>query len=136
MLISFYHQYKKVILLCLGAVLVSCLGVIIIFSGIFLGLSNKNATLEIDIDGNKRAFEGEVIPNMTVFEALQASAVAGNISLNYVMEDGDLVIKQIDGYRGPIELITFYLNSNRVRTEEIHTMIVRPGDTISIKIQQ
>lgn len=105
-----------------------------------LSRSNFNnaatARLEIEVGGQKRAFEGEVLKNMTVLEALQASAAAGNISFSYKLDNGRLVIERIDGYRGPVESILVFLNSTLVKTETINVLPVNPGDVIAVKIQK
>lgn len=137
----YLSYYRKQILFGLLIVLVVLAGLLVIFSsGI---LSNPNffrpvtsiARLEIDIDGHKRAFEGEVIDGMTVFEALQASALAGNISFNYAINnDSKLVVKSLDGYEA--EKVkkppTILLNSTPVETEKIHLTPIKAGDIVEI----
>lgn len=99
--------------------------------------NSSTARLEIELGGQKRAFEGDVVEGMTVFEAIQASALAGNILFNYSFsEDDKVIVKSIDGYEADKakKSLIIYLNSNLVRPEEIHTTPIKTGDTILISM--
>src|SRR3990167_4901777 len=97
------------------------------------------ARLEININDSKRAFEGGVSDGMTIFEALQASSLAGNLSFAYDFSDsGNIMLKSFDGYEAdktekPIKL---YLNSTPIKTEKINSTPIKAGDTIFIKLER
>src|SRR3989344_9424049 len=48
---------------------------------------NNLATLAINLENLKRSFEGEVVEDMTVLDALNMAMAAGKIKLNYVLDD-------------------------------------------------
>lgn len=103
--------------------------------GIF---GEKTARLEIETSDGERAFEGEVVDDMTLLEALQVSALAGNISFKYLMEQDDKTkIMSLDGYSADNkeEKLAIYLNEKKVENDYIHKIIIKPGDLISIKAE-
>ena len=80
----YFKKYKKQARLGLLIALLSVTGFLVAYLSFNLNEhSLGTARLEIVSGGDKRAFEGEVIDGMTVFDALRASALAGNISFNF-----------------------------------------------------
>lgn len=134
---SYFLTYKNRAKFWLFLALAGLLGFLIV-SKIFpeFGLSSeKTARLEIEINDQKRAFEGEVVGGMTVLDALQASVLAGNISFQYKpTNNGGLIINSLNGYNADKNArpILFYLNSVSVAAEKIGSTTISPGDTIII----
>ncbi len=98
-------------------------------------LNLDKARLDLDINGRKRSFEGEVTRNMTVIDVIQAAALAGNISLALVKdENGGFFIRSIDGYSSvtSTKKLDIYLNSSKIDPAKISSTIVRSGDKIII----
>ena len=100
---------------------------------------NKPARLEINIGNHRRVFEGRAVNNMTILDALNASSAAGNISLKYVLDplNDEAKILSLDGYNSESNsaLLAFYLNSQKVRTEKIHSIHIKSGDVILVKTE-
>ncbi len=107
-----------------------------------LNLSNSNtsglATLAINFETEKRFFEGEVVKDMTMLDALSAVVSVGKIKLNYVIDkSGNVNIWEIDGYTngGGNKYFTFYLNSKKIATKDLNRETVRKRDKIEIRFQ-
>jgi len=102
-----------------------------------LGLSNeKIAWLEMEDKGRKRIFEGEIIESMTILDALNASALAGDITFKYVIDGrkNNLTILVLDGhYDSPSSRLSFYLNSEKVEPQKIHSIPIWPGDIVTVR---
>lgn len=97
------------------------------------------AYLEVNINGTRRAFEGGVVSGMTVLDALDASALAGNISFEYEIDKKthELKIVTLDGYsvvKTP-KSATLFLNLVRVDVGTIHSIPLNPGDRILVKLE-
>ncbi len=111
----------------------------LVFSGLLFDSKFKNyetAHLEISIGDHRRAFEGEVVEGMTVLEAIQASALAGNIALNYTMDkNNEPVVISLDGYDNSKskKILSFYVNDQKIDSKKIHLTSIADGDTIVIK---
>lgn len=132
------NQLWAILLLVVGGVIVLFL-VFWIFWGDLNILSSKTARLEIKTSEGERAFEGKVINDMTMLEAFQASALAGNISFKFLM-DGDnnkTKVINLDGYSSDREnqKLIIYLNDLPISSEEIHSVVIKPGDIISVKTE-
>lgn len=126
-----------------GGLLVAAL---VIFFFIFMMNSNafpnfifgkyQMARLELYIHNTQRVFEGAVVENMTVLEALQASALAGNISFEYAVEKGEFTIKKLNGYDAAKgRTLVFYVNESRINTDQIYSRFINPGDVIVVKTE-
>ena len=94
--------------------------------------------LAFENNGQGRMFEGEVIENMTVLDALVVSSNAGKIELKYsVSADGKVFISGLDGYNrttNPKKLV-FYLNGFKIYDEQINSTIIKPGDNIEVRLE-
>lgn len=98
--------------------------------------TSNMATLVINFETEKRFFEGDVIKDMTILDALNAAISVGKIKLNYVIdESGDVNIMEIDGHTNGIngKYFVFYLNSTKVATKDLNREVVHNGDKIEIR---
>lgn len=142
MLNTLVRYYRKNILDSLLMVLIVVLIFILAYSfnsELFRLHSRNVAYLEVNIDGTRRAFEGEVVDGMTVLDALDASALAGNINFQYEIDrkSNELHIITLDGYsavKAP-KTATFFLNLARVDAGRIHSIVVNSGDRILVKLE-
>ena len=83
-------------------------------------------------------FQGEVIADMTILDALVASSEAGQIAFKYNMDEGNGVnIISLDGYSKALsgKQMVFYVNKKRVDERDIYTVKIKSGDTIKIKLE-
>ena len=103
----------------------------------FSNSNNKDlATLIINFETEKRLFEGEVVKDMTILDALSMAVSVGKIKLNYAINDsGEVNILEIDDHINGIEnkYFVFYLNSKRIDTKNLNKEMVHNGDRIEIK---
>src|SRR3989344_4171399 len=81
---------------------------IIYFFNLSFNFSDNNstgiATLFINFETEKRFFEGEVVKDMTMLDALNAAVSVGKIRLNYAIdESGDVNIMEIDGHTNGVD---------------------------------
>ena len=137
---KFYFQdYRQPITMGLVIVLASLIVLGFIFNGSFFGFNLGGyglAHLEINIGNHRRAFEGEIVEGMTVLEAVQASALAGNIIFKYKMDkNNELIVASLDGYDydGSGKPLNFYINGNKIDPKKIHSTLIGDGDTIVIR---
>lgn len=108
---------------------------LIVAGVIFYSLSKPKigpdeAVLIINNGEKKRAFAGEVIEGMTIFDALTASAKAGNF--NFVEESG--ILKRIDGFERNGKKWNAYINNSRVE-EILNKTLIKPGNKIELKFE-
>lgn len=118
-------------------VLVLALG---LATGFFKDLINppKIAQVEIDFGDRKRMFQGEVLPDTSLLDALIYSSGAGNLEIQYVILDDKTDIVKIDGLieNGLNQQNwSFYLNGQRVQTGEIHKIKLNPGDKVEVRLE-
>ena len=113
---------------------------IIYFFRLSLDLSNNNtssvATLFINLETERRLFEGEVVKEMTILDALNAAVSIGKIRLNYAIDkSGNVNILEIDGHTNGVDnkYFTFYLNSKKIAQEDLNRKTIRGGDKIEIR---
>lgn len=109
-------------------------------TGLFKDLfsSSDTAYLEIDYGSKHRAFRGDLPYQMTVLDALNASARAGNFAVLYVIEDGRADILGINGIKEIFDngqKWNFYLNGRKIETSQIHEVRIRAGDKILVKLE-
>ncbi len=93
------------------------------------------ATLVINFETEKRFFEGEVIKDMTILDALSMAVSVGKIKLNFVIdESGNVNVKEIDGHINGAgnKYFVFYLNSKRVALKNLNKEVIHNGDRIEI----
>ena len=93
------------------------------------------ATLVINFETEKRFFEGEVVENMTMLDALNASVSIGKIKFNYAInESSDVSVLEIDGHTNGVgnKYFVFYLNSKKIPVRDLNKKEVHGGDRIEI----
>jgi hypothetical protein len=107
------------------------------WSSNFLNNSNSGlATLILNIERNERIFEGEVIEDMTVLDAVTASAKAGNVDLVFdLTENGDPTIVKLDNYSRDKNEFAVYLNYKKINLMDLNRIYIHPGDKITVDIK-
>ncbi len=94
----------------------------------------QTATLVFSLKDTKRVFRGEVTPDMTVLDAMIASIQAGQIKMLYsVNRKNKTNITEIGGHRVASNLGT-YLNSERIDIKDLNKIVIKPGDTIEVRL--
>src|SRR3989344_2416663 len=102
-------KYKKLLISCFKKTIFAQILLLIALIGVFyffklsFDLSKSDtsglATLVINFETEKRFFEGEVVKDMTILDALNAAVSVGKIKLNYAIDiSGDVNIMEIDGH--------------------------------------
>ena len=94
------------------------------------------ATLFINFETEKRFFEGEVVKDMTILDALSMAVSVGKIKLKYAIDiSGNVNIMEIDDHTNGTsdKYFVFYLNSKIVATKDLNKELVNNGDRIEIK---
>ena len=114
--------------------------VIFVFKNAGLPAGNRSgneATLFIDFGDMKRQFTGEVAESMTVLDALNAVAAAGQIKLVYYVDsDNNTRVTEISGYTADENLqFNFYVNSQKLDPGELNRTNIKPGDKIAIRLE-
>lgn len=100
--------------------------------------SPTQASLLINFENKQRLFEGEVVSGMTMLDALQAAAAAGQIKLKYIIgEDNSVKIAEINDHINNIadKTFNFYLNGVKVNAENINQIPIQNGDKIEIRFE-
>jgi len=118
------------------------LAVQVIVAVVFVGglllidrLNRNSATLTLRIENNERVFTGEVVPHMTVLDALNASVRAGNIPFRFAIDRNKTTILMFSGItRANIsDRFIFFLNERKVDTDIINQVPVRSDDEIVVR---
>lgn len=94
------------------------------------------ATLVINFETEKRFFEGEVVKDMTMLDALSAAVSVGKIEFNYAIDkSGNTNIMEIDSHINGAgnKYFVFYLNSKKVAPQDLNKEVVHNGDKIEIQ---
>jgi hypothetical protein len=104
------------------------------------GFSSGEATLVLAFENNGqgRAFTGEVVRRMTIFDALLASSDAGNIEIKYEIDpSGKIKITELNSFTKELEKknLVFYLNNKKIDEDSIARVEIHPGDTIEVQLQ-
>ncbi len=97
--------------------------------------AQSDARLVIDFGSNQRSFEGQVTSGMTILDALNASVIAGGIPLQFVIQDGQARIVEIDGHRDG-QPMTVFLNSQPIDPSGIHALLIKAQDEVVIRLSQ
>ncbi len=100
------------------------------------GTDNK-ATLLVDFEDTQRMFTGEVVEGMTILDALNASVAAGRTALVYTVDSSNNVtVTKINDHTAVKDKnFSFYLNDEKIATEDINRTGVRVGDKIIIRLE-
>jgi len=117
------------------------------YSGFFLDLfgypagreiSSGMARIEIDFGDARRVFEGDVLPDMSILDALLAAAQAGGFEIRYAILDDHTDIIKINDYSEDglnARNWRFELNGEKIGAAEIHKVKIRSGDKISARFE-
>ena len=113
------------------------------YTGFFSNLFNPppkpdTAYLEIDFGDRKRAFEGEIIGDMSILDAVLASSRAGELEFKYALINDRTDVLIINGHAedGLNEKNwKFYLNGMKIDASEIHRVKIKSGDRILIRFE-
>lgn len=95
------------------------------------------ATLTLELGGQRRAFRGPVVNGTTVMDALNASVLAGNISLGFSGDQNSAALILSAGdqeYVAPARDVFVSVNGRRVDFQEISRTLLRPRDEIIVRI--
>ena len=117
---------------------IAILVVSLFYLKINLPVSGSQAQLTINFDGVKsRIFEGPVIDDMTVLQALYASSLDGKFDVRYALQDGGAVaLARIDGMINVSNKSWhFYLNKKLINTADINKIKIKAGDFIEAKYE-
>lgn len=111
--------------------------VLIVFVWPIPPFGKNEATLILDINGQKRTFAGETFKEMTILDAINASNEAGGINFKYAINKNDIQMIDINGYSSDhiSYKFTFYLNSQPINGSDINKIQIRPGDKIEIRVK-
>ena len=94
--------------------------------------NSDTAYLELQVNGQRRAFEGRVGEEMTLLDALYLSSRAGNIDFKYTPQPrANASILQLSGIAQ--EKYEIYLNSIGIPIERLSTERIRANDNIIVK---
>ena len=94
-------------------------------------LSENEAVLVIDFGESKRAFIGQVIDEMTIIDALMASASAGQIDFDY--QEG--VLQRVaDAKQDNQKKWDIYLNGKEIRNSP-DKVLIQAGDEIELRFE-
>ena len=99
---------------------------------------NNLATLAINFDNLKRSFEGEVVADMTILDALNMAMTAGKIKLNYALgENNQTRVMEINDHLNKVgnKHFAFFLNDKRIDSENLNKTKIKPGDSVVIKYE-
>lgn len=94
----------------------------------------SSAQLILRTPQGDRVFAGEVSDGMTILDALNASVVAGNIPLQFsIDEQKDVtIIRRLDGHAS--STVLFYLNDRLIESTKIHETPIQSNDVIVVKL--
>ena len=96
------------------------------------------ATLAVNFEDMKRSFEGEVVEDMTVLDALNMAMAAGKIKLNYALDDkNQVMIMEINDHLNKVENknFAFFLNDKKIDSKNLNKVNLNAGDNIVIKYE-
>lgn len=119
--------------------LIALIGIISFFKlsfNLLSGNATNLATLIINFETEKRFFEGEVVKDMTVLDALSTAVSVGKIKFNYAIDkSGNVNILEIDGHINKVgnKYFVFYLNSKKIATKDLNKEVIHGRDRIEIR---
>ena len=90
------------------------------------------AYLELQVNSQRRAFEGRVGEEMTLLDALYLASRAGNIDFKYTPQpQANASILQLSGINQ--KEYEIYLNSTKIPLDRLSTERIRANDNIIVK---
>ena len=99
---------------------------------------NSLATLAVNFDNLKRSFEGEVVEDMTVLDALNMAMAAGKIKLNYSLDNKNQTwVMEINDHLNKVgnQHFAFFLNDEQIDSKNLNKVHLKAGDSIVIKYE-
>lgn len=95
------------------------------------------ARIEIDYGTKRRAFEGDVLSDMSMLDALLAASRGGSFEVRYALLNDQTDIMKIEGLieDGLDGQWHFYLNQKEIQADELHKVKIKPGDKIFVKFE-
>jgi hypothetical protein len=128
---SFSNSRRNSILFLrqLSSILV-VIGAVMIFGG-------RTAKFDLTIGNEHRVFTGSVAPGMTVLDAMNASMLAGHITMQFMIGENDQTkIIALDGQPAPVspERLSFSLNGIPISVDQIHHVVIRPHDVVALVV--
>ena len=100
--------------------------------------TNRLASLAVNFTSLNRYFEGEVIENMTVLDALNMATAAGKIKLNYALDNKNRTkVMEINDHLNQVggKNFVFYLNNNKIDSKDLNEIDLKAGDKVVIKYE-
>lgn len=99
--------------------------------------TQEGVYFEIDFGTEKRAFEGEVLKDMSILDALIISSQIGNFEIGYNLSNDKLSLSMVDDLKneGFAKKWNFYLNGQLIDSYTIHKTKVMPGDKILLRLE-
>ena len=99
---------------------------------------NGLATLAVNFDNLKRSFEGEVLADTTVLDALNMAMAAGKIKLNYVLDDKNQTwVMEINDHLNRVgdKHFAFFINDKQIDSKDLNKVHLKAGDSIVIRYE-
>ncbi|MBI2068722.1 MAG: hypothetical protein HYT67_01290 [Candidatus Yanofskybacteria bacterium] len=99
---------------------------------------NSLATLAVNFDNLKRTFEGEVVEDMTVLDALNMAMAVGKIKLNYALDEKNQTrIMEINDHLNRVgdKHFGFFINDKQIDSKDLNKINLKAGDSIVIKYE-
>ncbi|MBX4211374.1 MAG: hypothetical protein KW806_01070 [Candidatus Yanofskybacteria bacterium] len=114
-------------------------GAVLIILGFLwlVGVESGQATLVFEWPDRSRTFQGDVTDGMTVLDALNVSALAGNIEFQFNLDDrNNTQLLRLDGYQNSRETLEVLVNDQSIQVEQLNQVYIHPKDTIRVRIGQ
>ena len=99
---------------------------------------NGLATLAVNFDNLKRSFEGEVVEDMTILDALNMAMAVGQIKLNYVLDDRNQTwVMEINDHLNRVgdKHFAFFLHDKQIDSKDLNKVHLKAGDSIVIRYE-
>ena len=96
------------------------------------------ASLYVNFDSMQRQFEGEVVEDMTILDALNMAMAAGKIKLNYSLDENNrTTIMEINDHLNHVggRQFAFYLNDKKVDSGDLNKTELKAGNEVVIKYE-
>ena len=88
-----------------------------------------------DQTGETRMFSGEVVENMTILDALLAAAQSVNFDVDYLIANGELEIRSINGLpESPVMFWNVFLNGALISVKNLSSLEIENGDLVEFKL--
>ena len=100
--------------------------------------TDRLASLTVNFNSPNRYFEGEVVENMTVLDALNMAMAAGKIKLNYALDDkNQTLVMEINDHLNKVgdRNFAFYLNDKKIDSKDLNKTRIEAGDKVVIKYE-